>query len=1676
MKIQGIHKMIYRWIAMILCCALCLGSTPMHVLAKETDTGIEAPQNDTAALAEEGAADDTTGVDAEPVNEGDEPDGSGEENAADVPDSDNADNPGQGSGADDPGISEDTGDNDQEGGSSDSNDSEETDKDISDDDGTDTAGDGEEPDDSSGADAAESISDNDADAVSGNDLISVSENDLDDSAAKRQALIKSAEEAFNQLITEKNLMALLYHTDSYTVRSGADQDSAAVAMIEIGQTLYIKGVKITENDVWYLVQFWQDGTEGMGYVQSYYLAYSDEDWIAWEERYLRPILEDENVEYGITAYGMAVYDMLPYAVDTSDINAFPGSYQGALRSLKSEHPNWTFVPMKTGLDFNTSVSKEMGVKSLIQKTTNNASKGWVGAACPSEGGWYYATQPAVAYHMDPRNFLTETSIFQFEQLTFNASYHTVEAVQNFLNGTFMKGKLADDPAGRTYAQAFYEIGRNRKLSPIHLASRVYQEQGQGNSGLISGTYPGYEGYYNFFNVKAAGASTAEKIVNGLKYAKEKKWNTRYKSLEGGAATIGNNYILKYQDTIYLEKFNVDKNSPYGVYEHQYMQNIQAPSSESSSTRKMYANAGSLNSAFVFKIPVYNNMPEDQYYPVLRLNKTTLTMDKGAQQQLVLSADGLELDPSEAGWKSSDITVATVENGLVKAVDQGEVMITASFQDVEISCKVTVKIPLQSISLDQTKIRLRRPDTVVEDTTGLSAEEKAENKKAVTLQVLYDPADTTSDRRITWTSRNTKIATVKADPTDDSKAVVSAVSSGTVEITAKAVGAGGQTASCTVYVSAPICGITLTNRNAQETDKTDSTTLLAGQSINLSAEYYPKDTTSDTSVVWSSSNPSVATVVNGKVTAVGSDPKQNTAVITAKVAGCEAGYTAQHTVIVENCTVTFMKPSSGGMTVLGDPERVLYGSTVSAETLQAREQMLLAGGYDPAESIFIGWYTGPDGTGRRFDGTTIIYSKDTTLYPYYEEQGKGFYVLPIGDQTYTGSVIKPAVSVYDSVTYENGDRDLVELVLNKDYTVSYKNNKNVSQEGKAAPTITVKGKGNYTGTQQVTFNIVPKALTDTDITADHITVAYSGKVIKSVPTVYRSGKKLTRNKDYTVTYPLTDTGAYKAAGTYPVVIKGKGGYSGTITIRQTITQGVLMSKVSIARIPSQPYLSEAINKEQGTGIEPELKVTYKKQTLVKSEDGGLTGDYTVTYTDNMAIGTATATITAVEGSGYVGSKSIKYKITGTSIAKAKAEGITSREYTGKEEDARQPDGSYTLTLNGQVLTESRDNGLTGDYVTVYANTAKVGTASVTFKGINEYTGQLKKTYRITGYNIGPDENGTGTAAITMKYYTQDEPYTQTRPERLKPVMTLSEITAPYVKGGTKPVVILYFNGNELTAGKDYTIKYANNNAVTPTDPAERDEKKLPKITITGKGNFKGTITGTYTITDGRMNQTDGKITMTAKDVVYKGKKNTYKSTVTLKDCNGSKLAAGRDYDRNLIYTYAQDVSLRDTEGNEINRKAGELVAAEDIPPANTLLRVTAQGIGAYAGLKSDEDNGSTGQNETAAGGENDAPQISATYRIVAADIAKARVSAKAQVYQNGRAITLKPEDLKITMSGNPDELVYGVDYVIDEGTYTNHTNKGRAAVTIRGIGNYGGEKKITYTIGSKTLVWWKNLIR
>ncbi len=849
-----------------------------------------------------------------------------------------------------------------------------------------------------------------------------------------------------------------------------------------------------------------------------------------------------------------------------------------------------------------------------------------------------------------------------------------------------------------------------------------------------------------------------------------------------------------------------------------------------------------------------------------------------------------------------------------------------------------------------------------------------------------------------------------------EAVVTALDGGEATITAKS--QNGKTAKCKVKVEVPLYGLKLTNLNSETPDT--AATLYTGQNLTLTADYLPKDTTSDIRIVWSSSNPSVASVVNGKVTALSEGNTTITAAINE--------FSASYDIYVEACSVTFM---SSDYTQILNTVRADFGKTIPADSFPIMEST--------SDQLFIGWFTDKNGYGTRFDTDTWVNAYNIVLYPYFEQQGKGFYVIPVGDQTYTGAAIKPQVHVYDSISYADTSTDLIELVQGQDYTVSYKNNKNVNAAASKTPTITIKGKGNYAGTESVSFNILPKPLTDSDITADNLCVAYNGKVQKSAPAVYRDGKKLINKTDYTLTYPYIDSGAYKKAGVYPIVIKGTKNYTGTITVYETISHKTLLSKVSVSKIPNQTYKNELVNKTENKGIVPDkLNVTYKNKPLIQSTDGGKTGDYTVSYKNNMAVGTATATITAVEGSAYAGSKQITYKIVGQNISKAKVDGIIPKTYTGNESDVLQ--NNATLTLNNIILNESRDNGVTGDYLVSYTNTAKTGTASIIFKGINEYSGQIKKSYKITGYDISNGSNAPNTS-ITMAYSTEH------KPSKLIPITSLSQITSPYMKGGTKPQIQLYHNGTALIAGRDYTVSYGNNTSVTASDTPVN---KLPKLTIKGKGSFKGSFTGTWTITDGAMSNENDKLTMTAKDITYKKKANSYKTTVTITDANGKKLAVGKDYDKNILYTYAKDTKVSTANAAQITRKAGDIVDKGDIINANTVIRATVRGIGAYAG------NGNA--------------LLSTTYRIIAANITSAKLKVNAKVYQNGREVRLTPDDIKLTLNGT--ELVYGTDYIIDENSYANNTKKGKATVILRGIGsNYGGERKITFTIASKALIWW-----
>lgn len=293
---------------------------------------------------------------------------------------------------------------------------------------------------------------------------------------------------------------------------------------------------------------------------------------------------------------------------------FPDSYAASLTALHESYPQWEFEAVNTGLDWKTVLEKESvnGV-NLVPRSTDDSRKSTAEGAYDWEkdtwtiydgSSWVAAHPDYIAYYMDPRNFLNDTDIFQFENLGYSSS-QTEQGVRAILSSTFME-KTVEDTDGKTldYAKTFMKIGKKVHVSPYHLASRVRQEQGlKGTSSMISGTYKNYEGYYNYFNIGASGVSTSKVIQKGLSYAQKAGWDSRYKSLSGGAQIIAKNYIAVGQDTLYFQKFNVVNKK--ALYRHQYMGNLTAAYTEGKKLGQGYTDK---QQAFVFRIPVYENMP------------------------------------------------------------------------------------------------------------------------------------------------------------------------------------------------------------------------------------------------------------------------------------------------------------------------------------------------------------------------------------------------------------------------------------------------------------------------------------------------------------------------------------------------------------------------------------------------------------------------------------------------------------------------------------------------------------------------------------------------------------------------------------------------------------------------------------------------------------------------------------------------------------------------------------------------------------------------------------------------------------------------------------------------------------------------------------------------------------
>lgn len=378
-----------------------------------------------------------------------------------------------------------------------------------------------------------------------------------------------------------------------SVRAGAGTSYTRLGLIYDGTTVTITGEKkASDGATWYAIDY----NGGTGYVISTYI------------RLISSGEDDKEFEAYLKEQG------------------FPQSYWSGLKTLHAMYPEWVFKAQPTGFDWDYAVDQETVIgKSLVQSTSKSSWKSTDPKAYNWDtgkwtefdtGGWVAASREIVAYYMDPRNFLTQNSIFQFLLQSFDANVQNVAGVERLVSGTFLANTVTDTDGKKLYyPQVIYDAGKKVGVNPYVLAAMIIQEQGtKGLSDSISGKAPGFEGYFNFYNIGAVAGGGNTAVKNGLIYAKGgangtgtsygRPWNSRVKAITGGAQFYANGYVTAGQNTLYLKRFNVQGDNPFT---HQYMTSVWGAASEGLSLAGGYSEE--LRQApLVFSIPVYDDMP------------------------------------------------------------------------------------------------------------------------------------------------------------------------------------------------------------------------------------------------------------------------------------------------------------------------------------------------------------------------------------------------------------------------------------------------------------------------------------------------------------------------------------------------------------------------------------------------------------------------------------------------------------------------------------------------------------------------------------------------------------------------------------------------------------------------------------------------------------------------------------------------------------------------------------------------------------------------------------------------------------------------------------------------------------------------------------------------------------
>lgn len=563
----------------------------------------------------------------------------------------------------------------------------------------------------------------------------------------------------------------------------------------------------------------------------------------------------------LVSLGIFIYSKVVASTKLNGIENFPTSYQPYLRELSKKHPNWKFTALYTNLDWDYSVSQEnVFGKNLVPKNYSDSWKNLTPGEYNVEvdSGWVDSSKQAVEYCMDPRNFLNEVRIFQFEGLSYDEQTNNLEGIEKILYGTeFYNTKVSYlNSSGNIinmnekYSDLILRGGQTSYVSSYHLASRIKQEVGPFLShSSISGKVQGFEGLYNFYNIGATSSSEPMgAIKKGLQYAKDGKgaseetknkylipWNTKERAITGGGIFIGSSYINIGQNTIYLQKFDVNDDRGSDLFWHQYMTNVLAPYSESRSIYKGYENSGLLNTSMNFIIPVFNNMPTIPTQSP-NINKNDFTEDNTKVYCNTTNVN-VRTGPSTTYEIITTITEQDKMTRIQKGRQSGERW------DKVILENGIIGYIYQSYVTEVPPVQIEKIDISIDNSTLQRGERKQ-------LKITITPQEA-SDHKLLFKSSNTQVAAI------DDKGNIQAISSGTAIITVKAEENDVQS-QIEIQVYSKVTGIQLDQKEIY---------MQIGDQFKINGYIEPVDA-NDKTIIYTTTDKTVATVNDtGTITAL-----------------------------------------------------------------------------------------------------------------------------------------------------------------------------------------------------------------------------------------------------------------------------------------------------------------------------------------------------------------------------------------------------------------------------------------------------------------------------------------------------------------------------------------------------------------------------------------------------------------------------------------------------------------------------------------------------------------------------------------------------------------------------------------------------------------------------------------